>query len=74
MDTENINLLVSQSNFRYQYLKDEETKLYYIRRVKDMKTVLVGDREDALNFTLYGLSEMAEDVQALFTKSKKDKK
>ena len=49
-----LTLLASQSIFEYQLLKDEKTKLYYIRRTSDKKETLLGDRDDAEIIILYG--------------------
>lgn len=57
-------ILNRHSTYKYQLLK--ENGVYYIRRVKDKKTVLIGDKEKSDNFIIYGLSEMKEEIAELF--------
>lgn len=63
--TEKLNLLFSQSSNAYQLLKDEVQKLYYIRRVKDMRVALIGDSDEAEWFILYGIDANKEDLRNL---------
>jgi len=61
-----MTFLKSQSTLAYRLLKNEKTKLYYIRRIKDKKTVLIGDNDKAEPFILYGLAENKEEIKELF--------
>lgn len=57
-------LLQSQSNKKFELLKDSNS-LYYIKRTKDKKTALIGDRDEAENFILYGIYENKEELKTL---------
>jgi hypothetical protein len=60
-----MNLLITQSNQKYALLKDEATKTYHIKRLKDNKIALLGDRDDAEWFILYGIEANKEDLKTL---------
>lgn len=62
----------SKNSDKYKLFKDESLGLYYIRRKKDGKTVLIGDKEKADNFIIYGLDEMKEEITELFAKEAKE--
>lgn len=64
-------LLKEQSNDKYKLFKDESLGLYYIRGIKENKTVLIGDKEQSENFILDGLAEMKEEINELFVKETK---
>lgn len=57
--------LIAQSSFKYNFLKDEAQKLYYIKRIKDGKIALVGDKEQAVEFILFGIDANKEDLTSL---------
>lgn len=59
-----MTILKKHSTYKYQLLK--ENGVYYIRRVKDKKIVLIGDKEVSDNFIIYGLSAMKEEIAELF--------
>lgn len=59
-----MTLLHRHSTYKYQLLK--ENGVYYIRRVKDRKIVLIGDKEVSDNFIIYGLSAMKEEINELY--------
>ena len=48
-------VLKSQSNSRLQLLKDTITGLYYLREVRTGKEELIGNRDKAENYILYGV-------------------
>ena len=54
--------LLAQSSFKYNFLKDEAQKLYYIKRIKDGKIALVGDKEQAEEIILFGIDANKEDL------------
>jgi hypothetical protein len=62
-------LLRKQSGLNYLLLKDEN-KQYYIHRLKDQKTVLVGSNDEAEAFILYGLNDNISEVKQLFIQQK----
>ena len=62
---ERLQVLFSQSNKKYQLLKDTEENLYYIKRLKDNKTVLIGDREQSEDYILDGLFECKKEIEKL---------
>lgn len=68
VDDPNLITLESQSTDRYKLLKNLAFGLYYIRREKDLKTVLIGDRDECEPFILYGLGDidLKQDVEQLF--------
>lgn len=68
VDDPNLITLESQSTDRYKLLKNLAFGLYYIRREKDLKTVLIGDRDETEPFILYGLgdTDLKQDVEQLF--------
>lgn len=68
IEDESIITLESQSTERYKLLKDIDSCLYFILRKKDNKTVLLGDKDEAEPFILYGLNDidLKEDVRELF--------
>lgn len=61
-----LTFLKSQSTQRYHLLRDNETSLYYIRRLKDKNTILIGDKEASENFILDGLAVNMEEIKELF--------
>lgn len=68
-----MTILNKHSTYKYQLLK--ENGIYYIRRVKDKKTVLIGDKEVSDNFIIYGLSAMKEEINELYRlQAEKEKK
>jgi hypothetical protein len=48
-------VLKSQSNSRLQLLKDAITGLYYLREVRTGKEELIGNKDKAENYILYGV-------------------
>lgn len=64
-NTEGLTTLLSQSSFKYSLLKDETTKLYYIKRLRDSKMALVGDNNESYEFILYGIEANQEDLTQL---------
>lgn len=64
--------LSSQSTLAYALLKNEAEKLYYIKRIKDSKMVLIGDNEESYDFILYGLNEMSAEVKEFFPTKKEN--
>jgi hypothetical protein len=58
-------LLRKQSGLNYLLLKDEN-KQYYIHRLRDKKTVLIGSNNEAEEFILYGLNGNRDEVKQLF--------
>ncbi len=48
-------VLKSQSNSRLQLVKDTITGLYYLREVKTGKEELIGNKDKAENYILYGV-------------------
>lgn len=58
--------LKAQSTIKYTFIKDESKGLYFIRRNRDKKTILVGDKEQSEEFILFGLQENIKDVLTLF--------
>jgi hypothetical protein len=61
----NTIILQSQSTFKYNLLKDLDASLYYVVRIRDNKKALLGDKEEALDFILYGIAENKEDLKTL---------
>lgn len=68
IEDSNVITLESQSTDKYKLLKNLAFGLYYIRRQKDLKTVLIGDRDETEPFILYGLGDedLKQDVEQLF--------
>lgn len=62
-------LLRKQSGVDYLLLKDESMQ-YYIYRLKDKKAVLVGCKDKAEEFILYGLYDNRDEVKQLFIQQK----
>lgn len=62
-------LLRKQSGLNYLLLKDE-SKQYYIHRLKDKRTVLIGSNDEAEAFILYGLNDNISEVKQLFIQQK----
>lgn len=60
-------ILHGQSTKTFQLIKEVTTQTYYIKRLRDKKYVLIGDKETAENFILDGLYSMREDVKQLFS-------
>lgn len=56
-------ILKSQSTDHYTLLKKEN--LYYIKREKDKKVALIGDRDEAEEFILYGIEENLDELKNL---------
>lgn len=67
-----LNYLKSQSTQNYSLYKDEQTGLYYIRRVKDKKTILIGDKDQSEHFILDGLWLNKDEVKELFAPKKEE--
>lgn len=65
MKKQHFTHLLAQSNFKYNFLKDEAQKLYYIKRIKDGKIALVGNKDDAEFFIIYGIDANKEDLTSL---------
>jgi len=61
-----ITVLSVQSTKSFKLIKKNSTKQYFIKRVKDSKTILIGDRDKSEDFILYGLFANREDVKQLF--------
>lgn len=61
--------LKAQSTIKYTFIKDESKGLYFIRRNRDKKTILIGDKEASEDFILFGLQENIKDVLTLFKKA-----
>ena len=61
-----ITVLSVQSTKSFKLIKKQSTKQYFIKRVKDSKTILIGDRDKSEDFILYGLFANREDVKQLF--------
>lgn len=62
----NTTFLKSQSTQNYRLYRDNENDLYFIRRQKDKKTVVIGDKEQSLDYILDGLAQNAEEIKELF--------
>ena len=60
-----MRVLQAQSTLRYTLLKNVKKGTYYILRHKDKKKALIGDKNDAEWFILYGIAENKEDLQTL---------
>jgi len=58
--------LKAQSTIKYTFIKDESKGLYFIRRNRDKKTILIGDKEQSEEFILFGLQENIKEVLNLF--------
>lgn len=56
--------LKSQSTAQYELLKSKDN-LYYIKRISDKKQALVGDRDEAELFILYGIEANKQDLKTL---------
>lgn len=67
-----MRILKSQSTKEFRLLKNLKTKLYYIRRIKDKKLILLGDRDESETFILDGLHVNKQEVLDMF--NKKDQK
>lgn len=67
-----MKILKSQSTKEFRLLKNLKTKLYYIRRIKDKKLILLGDRDESETFILDGLHANKQEVLDMF--DKKDQK
>lgn len=61
-----MKLLKQQSNSLYILFKDEETSRYYIEGVKEGRTILIGDKDDAESFILYGVGQNKTEINKLF--------
>lgn len=64
-NSEKLTLLFSQSTQKYQLLKDEVKRLYYVKRLRDSKLALVGDNDEAYDFILYGIDVNKEELRTL---------
>jgi len=60
-----MTILQSQSNQKYTLLKDSKTNIYYIKRNKDRKKAVIGNRDDAELYILYGINDNKEDLKQL---------
>jgi len=61
-----ITVLSVQSTKSFKLIKKNSTKQYFIKRVKDSKTILIGDRDKAEDLILYGLFANRNEVKQLF--------
>ena len=61
-----ITVLSVQSTKSFKLIKKQSTKQYFIKRVKDSKTILIGDRDKSEDFILYGLFANRNEVKQLF--------
>ena len=61
-----ITVLSVQSTKSFKLIKKNSTKQYFIKRVKDSKTILIGDRDKSEDFILYGLFANRNEVKQLF--------
>lgn len=63
--TAKLTHLPSQSNLKYNLMKDETNKLYYIKRLRDNKLALIGNRDEAEEFVLFGIDANKEELKTL---------
>lgn len=61
-----ITVLSVQSTKSFKLIKKNSTKQYFIKRVKDSKTILIGDRDKSEDYILYGLFANRNEVKQLF--------
>lgn len=61
-----MTFLKSQSTQNYHLYRDNETSLFYIKSMKNKKTILIGDKEQSEEFILFGLQENIKEVLNLF--------
>lgn len=61
----NTIILQSQSTLKFNLVKDLDTLLYYVVRVRDNKKALIGDKEKSEWLILYGIAENREDLKTL---------
>lgn len=57
-------VLKTQSTKDYKLIRIQNS--YYIKRVKDNETILLGDKDKAENYILDGLHTMRVEVKQLF--------